>query len=206
MTIEISCFILLSCREAPFCLSISLNLLKYFFYLMYIYVLFLYFSIKSPFYQMEIVLKQKICFIYIQITMNNMNFPFSSKKFEKLDWIYNVLSESATNFTFRLLTDSWASQSWWWWSRRWREVQSQITLSPVHCCLLSDLIWSLRHTWAKAHPSQVPTARSSVSASLLACVHSSSPNFIRPLSILMLVFSFKTISARIVFLSKCVLN
>lgn len=30
-----------------------------------------------------------------------------------------------------------------------------ITLSLVHCCLLSDLIWSRRHTWAKAHPSQV---------------------------------------------------
>lgn len=30
-----------------------------------------------------------------------------------------------------------------------------ITLSLVHCCLLSDLIWSRRHTWGKAHPSQV---------------------------------------------------
>lgn len=30
-----------------------------------------------------------------------------------------------------------------------------ITLSLVHCCLLNDLIWSRRHTWGKAHPSQV---------------------------------------------------
>lgn len=41
---------------------------------------------------------------------------------------------------------------WRWYTAQPAKV---ITLSLVHCCLLSDLIWSRRHTWAKPHPSQV---------------------------------------------------
>lgn len=47
-----------------------------------------------------------------------------------------------------------------------------ITLSLVHCCLLSDLIWSRRHTWAKAHPSQV-LQDPSIACSPLPSIHPS---------------------------------
>lgn len=41
---------------------------------------------------------------------------------------------------------------WGWQTER---GGNEITLSLIHCCLLSDLIWPCRHTWAKSHPSQV---------------------------------------------------
>lgn len=62
-------------------------------------------------------------------------------------------------------------------SVRKREEVNVITLSLVHCCLLSDLIWSRRHTWAKAHPSQV-LQDPSVSGSLSSSFHSSNAIFL----------------------------
>ena len=59
-----------------------------------------------------------------------------------------------------------------------REGAKVITLSLVHCCLLSDLIWSRRHTWAKAHPSQV-LQDPSFACALLPSIHPSIPIFLR---------------------------
>ena len=63
--------------------------------------------------------------------------------------------------------------------RQREEGVKVITLSLVHCCLLSDLIWSRRHTWAEAHPSQV-LQDPSITRSLLPSIHPSIPIFLRP--------------------------
>lgn len=62
-----------------------------------------------------------------------------------------------------------------------------ITLSLVHCCLLSDLIWLRRHTWAKAHSSQVLQ-----SPSLLALF---SPSILPSLSLSVLLPPFLWLSS-----------
>lgn len=78
-----------------------------------------------------------------------------------------------------------------------------ITLSLVHCCLLSDLIWSRRHTWAKPHPSQVrrdPSITRSLLPSILPFWF-----FSVLLSHAYIFFSFKALLASR-HLSKSVLN
>lgn len=79
-----------------------------------------------------------------------------------------------------------------------------ITLSLVHCCLLSDLIWSHRHTWAKAHPSQV-LQDPAIARSVLPSIHPSIPIFLCP-PLPFLAFLSRLSKSLTTYLSRSVLN